>query len=150
MKVVFLDFDGVLNTDSYIRSCGYDGLILDPSKMRLLKKIIESTDAKIVLTTSWKEHWEKDSTKCDASGKLMNTVFARYGLEIFDKIPHMKEREDGIANWLDANPEAKNYVILDDFALEGNMISGHLVRTSAFRDGLEDEHMRQAIQILNK
>lgn len=150
MKVIFLDFDGVLNTDMYIRGCGYDGLILDPTKMRLLKKIVSGTGAEIVLTTSWKEHWEKNPDECDDSGKLMNLTFERYGLEISDKIPHMREREDGIAKWLEANPGTEGYVILDDFALEGEHIRGHLVRTSAFRDGLEDEHVQQAIQILNR
>ncbi len=150
MKVIFLDFDGVLNTDSYIRSCGYDGLILDPSKMRLLKKIVELTGAKIVLTTSWKEHWEKDDKKCDGSGKLMNTVFARYGLEIYDKVPHKREREDSIVKWLEDNPQAEKYVILDDAVLEGELIRDFFIRTSAFREGLEQEHAEKAIRLLNR
>ena len=150
MKIIFLDFDGVLNTDSYIRSCGHNGLILDPSKMRLLKKLAESTGAKIVLTTSWKEHWEKDEGRCDDSGKLINTVFARYGLEIYDKIPHFRDREEGILSWLKDNTDTEAYVILDDFAMAEPELKKYLVRTSAFRDGLEEEHIRLAADILRK
>ena len=37
-KVIFLDFDGVLNTEKYVSACGYFGVIIDPARMVLLKQ----------------------------------------------------------------------------------------------------------------
>lgn len=58
MKIIFLDFDGVLNSASYCRLHREPGVLLDPTRMALLRRIIETTGAEIVLSTSWKEHWE--------------------------------------------------------------------------------------------
>ena len=45
MKVVFLDFNGVLDT--------YENMdVVDPDNLNRLKKIIDETGSKVVLTTS--------------------------------------------------------------------------------------------------
>lgn len=47
MKIIFLDFDGVIST--------YEkGWRFDMKKLELLKEIVDKTDAKIVVTSSWK------------------------------------------------------------------------------------------------
>ena len=47
MKIIFLDFDGVITTEaSYSR--------LDLEKMKLVKKICDETGAKIVISSSWR------------------------------------------------------------------------------------------------
>ena len=57
MKVIFLDIDGVLNSDDYIdiakNSQGIERHI-DIDKVKLLKKAIDETGAKTVLTSSWR------------------------------------------------------------------------------------------------
>ena len=57
MKVIFLDIDGVLNSDDYIdiakNSQGIERHI-DIDKVKLLKKAINETGAKTVLTSSWR------------------------------------------------------------------------------------------------
>lgn len=47
MKVIFLDFDGVITTEESRSK-------LDLSKMRLVKKICDATGAKIVISSSWR------------------------------------------------------------------------------------------------
>ena len=151
MKIIFLDFDGVLNSDRYVRDCGNYGVALDGEKMKLLKKIVDSTGARIVLTTSWKEHWDKDESKCDYSGKTINSIFARYGLEIYDKTPVIKpDREDEIRKWLEEHPETENFVVLDDMRLVADFLAGHFVKTCAFRDALEEKDADEAIAILGR
>lgn len=63
MKIVFLDFDGVLNTSNYQRKlqangeCGWDdyGHLFDPDAIRNLKRIIDAVpDVRIVVSSSWK------------------------------------------------------------------------------------------------
>ena len=65
MKILFLDFDGVLNSQDYRDSYGSMGACIDKSKMPLLKRLIDSTDAKIVIITSLREYWDKNPEKCD-------------------------------------------------------------------------------------
>lgn len=80
MKIIFLDFDGVLNSVSYCRLHREPGVLLDPARMALLRRIVDATGAEIVLSTSWKEHWETEPDRCDDIGKEINRIFCRYGI----------------------------------------------------------------------
>ena len=143
MKVLFLDFDGVLNSYAYLRRCGEPGLCLDPDRLALLRQIIDATGAKIVLTTSWREHWSPEEP-----GEI-GCIFGGYGLTVFDKTPILREgREREIQAWLAEHP-AENYVVLDDRFLSADFLDGHLILTSNLRDGLDREDARKAIAILN-
>ena len=61
-KYLFLDFDGVLNTEYYQNYLCYQGLayqdeygaFFDPETTKQLKRIIDATSAKIVIESSWK------------------------------------------------------------------------------------------------
>lgn len=144
MKIVFLDFDGVLNSERYVRNCGEYGVIIDPSRMQLLKQIIEATGAKIVLSTSWREHWTKTGTE-------INEIFEAYQLEIFDKTPKLGgRREQEIEAWLDRVSNVENFIVLDDAFLSADFLTGHFVKTSNFREGLGEENVALAIEILNR
>ena len=63
MKIVFLDFDGVMDTAYYGHvlakegKLGSDeyGVVFDPNCVRNLKYIVERTGADIVITSSWKD-----------------------------------------------------------------------------------------------
>ena len=76
VKYIFLDFDGVLNTEQYQAQLAIDGkptkdeygATFDPKAVARLAEIIECTKAEIVVTSSWqnihsaeilKEMWEK-------------------------------------------------------------------------------------------
>ena len=149
MKVVFLDFDGVLNGDEYVRRCGRFGVILNPEKMELLKQLVDKTDANIVLSTSWREHWDMAQEGCDAIGQEINRIFSQYRLQIYDKVPHRTYgREKNIRSWLQDHPEVSTYVVLDDQFLDGENIRGHFVKTSNLRGGLCAEDVLKAIDIL--
>ena len=120
--------------------------------MPLLKKIIDDTGAKIVLTTSLRNFWDKETEKCDYYGKVINNQFAEYGLEIYDKTPIIEnsQREDEILQWIVDNPGVTNYVVIDDGALSAKFLLGHFVQTSDIEEGLEEEHIFKAIGILNQ
>lgn len=150
MKVIFLDLDGVLNSAKYLLDHEYYGVAIDPTRMCLLKQIIDATDAKIVLSTSWREHWEKDVAKCDSTGALINSIFSKHGLQIWDKTPQLRtRRETEIRNWLDKHPDVKNFVVLDDRLLSADYLNGHVIKTSNYFDGLDETDVQKAIDILN-
>ena len=70
MKVIFLDIEGVLNTkETYERICmtrGYTTMIdieIDKFRLDYLKTIIDSTGAKIVLSSSFRYFFDRKDDK---------------------------------------------------------------------------------------
>ena len=119
MKVIFLDFDGVLN----LIPQGHDdyGGIFHPEFVDNLGRIIEETDAKLVISSSWR-HMGLERLR-------MMWEHRGYPGEIIDVTPDLRWRTkedamelneveyvrgDEIDSWLKLHPEVTNYVILDD------------------------------------
>lgn len=156
MKILFLDFDGVLNSDEYDKQRDMSiNTNIDETRLPLLKKIVDVTGAKIVLSTTWRRHWNKNAEDCDAVGQWMNALFAKYGLEIYGKTPQLSfraGRKAEVLSWLEFPPERiESYVILDDCIFGWEEIGDRLVKTSPSKGrGLEERHVNQAIEILQK
>ena len=149
MKVIFLDIDGVLNSAEYDaeRTSPYDNI--DLSRLPLLKQLIDLTNAKIVLTSSWRKAWDCDKTVCDEIGKQLDAAFATADLEISDKTPVLGRRKDEIASWLAAHPDTEKFVIFDDMSFGWEELSDNLVKTDGMIGrGLEQHHIDKAISIL--
>ena len=126
MKAIFLDFDGVLNSEIdffELRKFGHPinegNKVLNRGLLALLQEIIEQTDAKIVLSTTWRIQYTVDEiyemfTARDFS--LPRDVF--YGVTP----NHMRGFSDNpiyhrgaeIHEYLKEHPEIKKFVILDD------------------------------------
>lgn len=155
MKVIFLDFDGVLNSTIYDRTRDLTkNTSIDETRLPLLKQIIDTTNAKIVLSTSWRRHWNQDNTLCDEIGLWINQLFSKYELKIYDKTPYLHfgvGRKNEILDWLKYSIEPiESYVILDDYAFGWEELSDKLVKTSStIGRGLEQEHVEKCIAILN-
>ncbi len=156
MKVIFLDIDGVLNSIKFDRLRMRDGRsdFIDESRLPLLKQIVDSTDAVIVLSTTWRVHWDKNEILCDNFGKYMVDTFAKYGLTIYDKTPYlgiMAERYNEIKDWLEYADGVESFVIIDDYQYGWGDLQANYVKTEPyFRFGLEEEHVKKAIEVLNK
>lgn len=168
MKIIFLDIDGVLNCESTFikREEHFDmtGEILsdvDEEKVILLMQIVKQTDAKIVLTSSWRDSWEKQGEKyvpIRDSSKKADEIFKRNGIEIYSITPHIKEnRPKEISKWLDNHGGKENikFISLDDdfFKFQYDMygIGDCLVHTCFYGPdgGLKREHVNKAVEILN-
>ena len=154
MKVIFLDIDGVLNSRAYDRKRDWQQqTAIDETRLPLVKRIVDETGAKIVLSSTWREHWEKEPAQCDEDGVYINRVFAKYGLQVFDKTPRLAlqlDRPDEIKAWLSGTEERiESFVILDDYRYAWAELSDRFVKTNPhFGLGLEEEHVRRAIAIL--
>ena len=126
MKIIFLDIDGVLNSDEYIdiakNAQGIERHI-DIEKVKLLKKAINETGAKTVLTSSWRN--SKDIIP-------LRELFAKYEI-YFDMTPFINwERGLEIKQWLSTHKGVEDYIILDDEiydSFDQEMLS-HLVKVS--------------------
>ncbi|MDC3959881.1 HAD domain-containing protein [Polyangium jinanense] len=155
MKIVFLDFDGVLNH--------YLMLLNEPSEQRKrfsqpaverLNAIVKRTGARVVVSSSWRE-WN--------SVDALRTLLAEEGFvgEVLDHTPILHPRTARlpdpnpgqtrcmeIMQWIDARPERpESFVALDDLDLE--WLAAYHVKTES-DTGLLDAHVEMAIDILGE
>lgn len=150
-RVIFLDIDGVLNTKSYRESpdVDYYNDFISDHNMRFLKRIVMATDAKIVLSSTWRTYYSRGKMQFDKSGEYINRIFEKCGLKIFDKTPELNnDRDTEISSWLEDNSYVNSYVIIDDFDFKwSDCHKKHLVKTDD-EHGLNEETAEAAIQIL--
>ena len=163
MKAIFLDIDGVLNTDfseSSVRVGGVVYIGIDNSKVKQLKRIVDATGAEIVLSSDWRYEFVVGAYKQEIpQAKYLSNKLRAQGLKIYDKTCDIARFKRGkeIQHWLHEHPEVSNYVILDDhaFAVIGEDDSGelkkHFILTTGKVDdgGLTPEIADAAIGILN-
>ena len=153
MKIVFLDVDGVLN---YIgcKSHTYGYYFVEDNKIKLLKEIIDRTEAQIVLSSSWRvERFDKYKFTKPYKYKLYHKLVKKlneYGLTILSHTPVLHEwRGKEIDQWLKSweGEVIENFVILDD-RYDMDPYMDKLVQTS-LSVGLTRETVEQAVKILN-
>lgn len=110
MKVIFLDVDGVLNSDEYFNSIKDKKINtienqIDINKVKLLKQAVNTTGAKLVLSSSWRHTKNANNLKA---------LLLNYGM-IVDSTPFLNnERGKEIKKWLEEHKNVEDYVILDD------------------------------------
>ena len=142
MKVIFLDFDGVIN--NWYKFDGVDTRHLD-----ILKEIIDITGAKVVATTSNKYNYQLGHVTYEQSSLYQNyiKVIEEYGITIDDLTPCINGYKDTeIKEYVKEN-DVTDYVIIDD-----EYISDELRPHQVFLDlykGVSSEHINPVINILN-
>lgn len=118
MKVVFLDVDGVLN-NSRTNSRTPEGFTgISNTLLDRFAHFVKETDAKIVLTSTWKEEWDKNPKMCAPDGAYLARKLRQKGVYILDKTDEsatgMARRGAAIKLYLDSHPEIDDFVVLDD------------------------------------
>ena len=151
-RIIFLDIDGVLNSVRYDRERRENDGNIDETRLVLLKGLIDTTGAEIVLSSSWRKHWGSMPEECDAIGDELNMEFCKFGLTVTDKTPVLSAIERGIEikAWLDDHAdEVGSFVILDDMFFGFAGLEEHFVKTdSRIGRGLEERHVEKARRIL--
>ena len=167
MKVIFLDVDGVLNSIDdlmeYREKNSINGSILyddiSDKRLELLKQLVDKTNAKIVISSSWRMPWLRNGRP-----KILNPEglfykltkrLSDYNLTYIDVTPHLYDKDiryyrgDEIRTWLLEHPEVETFVILDDEDDMCEFTETNLVKTT-YQHGLLQVHVDKAIKILNK
>lgn len=115
-KYIFLDIDGVLNTgrNDYLEPERF-GHHFDNEAVMNLRKIIDETNAAIVISSSWKHMGEKRILEIwddwNLPGKVIGCTPGGWG--------DNKTRGEEIQAWIDVNSkETCPYVIIDDMEAE--------------------------------
>lgn len=153
MKVIFLDIDGVLNSDEYfdktsgLNITGVEGQV-DINKIKLLQTAVRDTGAKVVLSSSWRN---------TRMGQELRNLLLIYGL-FTDTTPHMNnERGEEIKEWLNQHNEVEDFVILDDEVFDSfdEQLIGKLIKVSnengkGFGEGLQEKDIEEIIKRLGR
>ena len=153
MKVIFLDVDGVLNSDEYIDKIKKLNVNTIKSKVSvnkigLLKQAVDATGARVVLTSSWR--YRRDGT-------LLKGLLLKYGI-CADSTPFMDNKRGlEIKKYLLDNPDVEDFVILDDEVFDSfdEELIKHLIKISdkngrGFGEGLLPKDVDRIIERLGR
>jgi hypothetical protein len=148
MKVLFLDFDGVMNNYG---DFGRGPDPINPAAVGRLNTIVAQTGARVVISSSWRLKYTLESLRArlGAVGFTGEVVDCTPGLDatgsVFDADPRSARCRE-IQAWLGAQPEPpESFAILDDADLEA--MAAYHVRIDPVT-GLCDEHIDTVIALL--
>ncbi|MFO0710499.1 MAG: HAD domain-containing protein [Sandaracinus sp.] len=151
MRVVFLDFDGVLNavSDDSSPALGelWSAAWLDRGLVERLATIVDRSSAVVVISSSWRQRRTREE---------LAEMLASHGLrgEVLDVTPRLPKPPEGerrvraaeIEAWLDAHDPVEGFVVLDDEPDMGRLTRQH-VRTDP-TTGISDDDVARALEIL--
>lgn len=147
MKIIFLDFDGVITVPPK--------WFLKANKIKYIKRIVDETGAKIVVSSSWRMESVEETInnmigrprRCPRN-KMLNWLIDN----LYDVTPWVglgNGRGGEIQKYLNEHPEIDNYVIIDD---DGDMLDSqlyHFIQTN-YEDGITEVEAIRAIKVLNR
>lgn len=156
MKVIFLDFDGVITTEA-------SEWRLDTNKMFLVKRICDETNSKIVISSSWRRFTLEDTlnmfSEYEQSGREVPFILKEYVVGVTNRMYAFKEgnihshfglpRGCEISRYLTEHKDISKYVILDD---DTDMLleqAPYFINTN-WGLGISEQDVEKAIEILNK
>ena len=147
MKVIFLDFDGVITIPPKWH--------LNPNKIKLIKRIVDETGAKIVVSSSWRMNTIKQTKeiisdrpkRCPRNKMLYWLIDNLYDITPIYGLGNGRGGE--IQQYLNDHPDIDNYVILDDDHDMWDSQLYHFVQTN-YEDGITETEVIRAIKILNR
>ena len=159
-KVIFLDIDGVLSPrwwDSDKQSDNY-GRLFDAKAVANLSKIVEETEAEIVISSSWKnvglvelQNMWRDR---NLPGKIVDITPDYMSDELLLKedssnMDYLYERGSEIQGWLLLHgDDVSRYVIIDDMDDILPEQQSHFVQTDP-EVGITEEDVDKAVRLLN-
>lgn len=185
-NIIFLDIDGVLNGYNKwtwlllkvveffdnTRLKSWFILHIQPygihkKKVKRLAKIVRKTNAKVVMSSSWRiGWWNTPYERLYKDQKKLTDLLTKYNIEVIDITPRLPDgrRDKEILEWLANHKDQVNrFIILDDerYDLEcfvgsnlvqtSSVIKGEMIMGLIEKDtGLKSKHVKQAIDILMK
>ncbi len=169
--IIFLDFDGVLNTEKYyceLKSKGLPsddkyGQLFDPEAVSNLRKIIDVTGARIVVSSSWRymglnvlqRMWYDrdlpgrivDITPLHLlDDKLRDTDLTQVDMLSLCRGNEIKWYFDEV---LDANSDSRRFVIFDDLKEVLPELQDHFIRIDPII-GITEKDVERAIEVINR
>lgn len=160
-RVIFLDFDGVLNSDPWIwEQCkkpgGQEKVLREvgPEFVALLNQLVERSGAKVVVSSSWRICYTDDKLQeilnaAGFKGEVIGStksLFRRSPERIYPEEKQV-ERGEEIQVWLNEHPGVESFVILDDSDDMAHLRKTNFVHTNPM-EGLRQRDVDKALGIL--
>lgn len=162
MKVIFLDIDGVLNSnfwnDTHQREIS-DGTLVDEEKVKILATLVNRTGAKIILHSGWRFWFDSELKPLRTEAERLVGLLAKEGLALDGLTPDLTTEEirrtkkfslvkaEEILTWLKLHDDVEGWVVFDDLDLHNTQVEQHQVQTNQ-RIGLTVEDVKLAEKIL--
>ena len=173
MNVIFLDFDGVLDTNYYRDNSQIE------EKIKILADICHTYNAKVVIEASAKLAIDEETLKIDPDAEwvlFLFSLFKKYNIDVIGRTPEVRKyddhsrhsyismwKEDEIRLYLMWHPEIEHYCVIDDDDLTDmhrksdlDKVRHHLLKTEYYNDknpeeeGLQEYHKEEVGKILQK
>lgn len=161
-KVIFLDIDGVLNSNFWNGDDQKEisgGTLIDSEKVALLAALAHENDADIILHSGWRFWFDEKMNPLRPEARRLSDMLAKEKLAIAGVTPDLTTEEirrtrkfslvkaDEILLWLKKNEDVSGWVVLDDLDLHNIQIEKHQVRTDQ-SVGLTAQDVERAGEIL--
>lgn len=138
-KVLFLDIDGVCNSEAYARSDRHKKgsmLGIDPEAASIVRQIVEHTKCVIVVSSSWRLHDD-----------LLEKVKQTFGKAVVDVTPWLPAiRGQEVQAWLELHPHVERYAILDD---DSDFYDNQPLFKTKFKHGITMDIAQAVVRHLN-
>jgi hypothetical protein len=150
MKILFLDFDGVLNSSEWFSSKSEDFFVqeinhFNPEAVEMINEIVRATNCRVVVSSAWRIGHTLDH---------LNSLLHRAGFEFFllGMTPiGNRLRGDEIQDWISEFSRVvtpvTSFCILDDSSDMGGLM--HKLVQTTFALGLQASHVSRVIEMLN-
>lgn len=151
MNLIFLDVDGVLNSSRKLREVWelthkpHSGVNypFDERCMNNLKLLVEKTNSKIVVTSTWRKYEENRNRLLEELKKYELNEYVIGYTKVFKDNLGIE-----IGEYLKTLDKDVNFIILDDSSKMGDLVE-YLVKTD-ISVGLTYENVEEAIKKLTK
>ena len=162
MNVIFLDFDGVIDTNYYKSDEQME------EKIKILGDICHEYDCKVVIEASAKDAIDEETLEIDKEAIWILKIFEwfeKYDIKCIGRTPNVCKKnnnnsynsmwkEDEIRLYLFRHPEIEHYCVIDDDDLtelhrksDLDKVRNHLVKT---KDYLLDNPKDEGLQYYHK
>lgn len=146
-KILFLDIDGVLNSEVYFKSASHPDSIsskFDPNGVELIKKLVEEFSLRIVISSTWRYGATDRLMHELKSAELIGYLYHEW----FTPVIHPAHRGAEIKLWLELHSEVTDYIIIDD---DENILEEQMCRfvKTDLHKGMTEEHLNRVRAILS-
>ncbi len=161
-RIIFLDIDGVLNSnfwnDTHQRELS-DGTLIDMDKVALLGSLVKRTGAKVVLHSGWRFWFDGNFKPLRMEAQKLVDMFQKEGIELYDVTPDYTTEEirrtkrfslvkaKEILGWLDIHKEVQSWIVIDDLDLHNEHVRHHQIKTDQ-EVGLTRQDVERAAAML--